>query len=412
VTDVSTVPSDWELRAVESLGSIRGGKRLPKGRSLTELPTPHPYIRVTDMRPGWVDTSNVRYVPDEVAPLIRAYRIFRGDIFISVAGTLGIVGRIPNELSGANLTENADRITSIDCDADYLMYSLLSGPIQREIEAIRTVGAQPKLALGRIKRFRVLIPKSRTEQSRVAGVLRDVDQHIAVLERLICKKQAIKEGMAQRLLTGKTRLPNFKGHWPEVALGTHATGLRGAGLSKALLNPSGRYPCVLYGELFTTYGRRIEDVRSRTNTDSGVRSQAGDVLIPGSTTTVARDLATASALHSQGVLLGGDTNIVRSDKEIDPDWLAYYVTDRLGDRIAEIAQGTTIKHLYVRDLLKCRIVLPSLSEQRAIVAALLDAEADVSTLRRRLGKAREMKQGMMQELLTGHIRLPVTEETA
>jgi type I restriction enzyme S subunit len=169
---------------------------------------------------------------------------------------------------------------------------------------------------------------------------------------------------------------------------------------------------VLYGELFTTYGRRIEDVRSRTNTDSGVRSQAGDVLIPGSTTTVARDLATASALHSQGVLLGGDTNIVRSDKEIDPDWLAYYVTDRLGDRIAEIAQGTTIKHLYVRDLLKCRIVLPSLSEQRAIVAALLDAEADVSTLRRRLGKAREMKQGMMQELLTGHIRLPVTEETA
>src|SRR5690606_31769226 len=96
--------------------------------------TAHPYIRVTDMRIGTVALDDIKYVPDEAYPPITNYRIFKEDLFISVAGTLGVVGKIPDALDGANLTENADRISEIRCDPDYLMYILLSPVIQDVIE--------------------------------------------------------------------------------------------------------------------------------------------------------------------------------------------------------------------------------------------------------------------------------------
>lgn len=114
--------------------------------------TAHPYIRVADMRPGYVDVEGLMYVPDEAYFWIQKYRIYRDDIYISVAGTLGIVGQIPGYLDGANLTENANRITDIKCNIKFLMYWLMSSKIQGLINQTQTLGAQPKLALTRIRK--------------------------------------------------------------------------------------------------------------------------------------------------------------------------------------------------------------------------------------------------------------------
>ena len=142
-TEVGIIPEDWDVKKIEEIGWVTSGKRLPLGSSLVEHPTPHPYIRVTDMRPGTVSLSDIKFVPESVFPAIKRYRIFRDDIFISVAGTLGIVGKVPPELDGANLTENADRITNIRCSQDFLLYILMSSLIQNAVDSIRTVGAQP-----------------------------------------------------------------------------------------------------------------------------------------------------------------------------------------------------------------------------------------------------------------------------
>ena len=112
-TEIGPIPKDWEVKTIDEIGIVKSGKRIPIGKTLVKHETPHPYIRVTDMRYGTVSLSDIKYVPEDVYPLIKNYRIFQNDIFISVAGTLGIVGTIPAELNGANLTENADRITSI-----------------------------------------------------------------------------------------------------------------------------------------------------------------------------------------------------------------------------------------------------------------------------------------------------------
>lgn len=275
-----------------------------------------------------------------------------------------------------------------------------------------TQGGQPNLS-GAIVRSVEIPLQPFEEQRRISETLRDVDDLISSLVRLIAKKRAIKKGMMQELLTGRTRLPGYSVSWSETRLGDVASGGRGAGLSKSSIVASGRNPCLLYGELFTTYSRVIESVKSFTNEVSGVRSVGGEVLLPGSTTTTAEDLATASALLQRGVLLGGDVNIIRPNRhKIDSVWLAYYLTNQLKNQIAEAGQGITIVHLYVRSLLTLEIELPPLPEQIAIGSALQDADAEIEALERRLETTRDIKQGMMQELLTGRTRLPVDEEVA
>ncbi len=196
---------EWEVKTIDQVGFVTSGKRLPLGCSLVEHSTPHPYVRVTDMRPGTVSLSEIKFVSETVFPVIKRYRIFCEDIFISVAGSLGIVGKVPKELDGANLTENANRITNITCSQDFLMHVLMSPLIQNIIDTIQTVGAQPKLALTRIRKFIISLPPF-FEQTAIAAVLSDMDTELTALEQRRNKTQALKQGMMQELLTGKTRL--------------------------------------------------------------------------------------------------------------------------------------------------------------------------------------------------------------
>lgn len=205
-TEVGVIPEDWAAKTIDAVAFVTSGKRLPPGHSLAEHETLHPYIRVSDMRPGTVDRSDIRFVPVEAFPAIGRYRIYKEDIFISVAGTLGIVGKVPPELDGANLTENADRITKITCSQDYLLHVLMSPLIQGTIDSLQTVGAQPKLALTRIRKFVIPLPPTKAEQEGIAVVLSDMDAEIATLEANLAKARQLKQGMMQALLTGRIQL--------------------------------------------------------------------------------------------------------------------------------------------------------------------------------------------------------------
>jgi type I restriction enzyme S subunit len=205
-TEIGSVPQDWDVKPVSSVAFVTSGKRLPAGHSLTDQETPHPYIRVTDMRQGKIVLDDIKYVPVDAFPFITRYRIFTTDIFISVAGTLGVVGKIPRELDGANLTENADRITDIACSQDFLLHVLQSPIVQTAIEQLQTVGAQPKLALERIRKFLIPLPPSRVEQDLIAECLSDMDADLTALESKVAKARQVKQGMMQELLSGRIRL--------------------------------------------------------------------------------------------------------------------------------------------------------------------------------------------------------------
>ena len=137
-TKVGIIPEDWEVKRLGEIADVKGGKRIPKGYTLEDENNGYPYITVSDMYMGGVSASAIKYVPLAVVDKISNYRISKNDIFISVAGTLGIVGIVPEELDGANLTENADKITNIKIEKDYLLYVCMSNIIQKEIKKEKT----------------------------------------------------------------------------------------------------------------------------------------------------------------------------------------------------------------------------------------------------------------------------------
>ncbi|WP_052370468.1 restriction endonuclease subunit S [Chromobacterium haemolyticum] len=204
-SELGEIPAGWTVTTVGDVCEVKGGKRLPKGETLTEENTGYPYIRVTDMYMGGVDTKGILYVPSHIQPSIARYTISKDDIFITVAGTLGIVGIVPAELDGANLTENADKLTSIKIHRDYLFYCLCSEAIQDAIAREATSNAQPKLALTRIREFAIPLPTD-AEQAHIGTILAASDWKLKLLSEKREKFQALKRGLMQKLLTGEWRV--------------------------------------------------------------------------------------------------------------------------------------------------------------------------------------------------------------
>ena len=407
-TEVGVIPEDWKCVTIDKIAQVKGGKRLPAGYALTDVPTTHPYIRVADMRPGGVDLAEIKYVPDGAFPTIQNYRIYESDIFISVAGTLGIVGVIPPQLNGANLTENADRLTDLQCDRDYLKYWLMSSPIQKAIDAIRTVGAQPKLALGRIAKFTIAIPSKRVEQRAIATALSDVDALITALDKLIAKKRAIKTAAMQQLLTGKTRLPGFSGEWETKRLGELGVFLKGSNVNRDEAQ-SGPNPCIRYGELYTVHNEVIREFTSwisRETAEKATKIKKGDVLFAGSGETKEEIGKCASFLGDFEAYAGGDIVILRPTSDVDSIYLGYALNaPAIARQKAARGQGDAVVHISARALSDIVLKLPPVEEQTAIAQVLSDMDAEIAALEARRDKTRAIKQGMMQQLLTGRVRL-------
>ena len=138
---------------IGSFAKVKGGKRLPKGAQLYDEPTEHPYIRVTDMFSDGLNSLHIKYIDQQTHDSISRYTISKNDVYISIAGTIGRVGMVPDTFNGANLTENAAKITDIDSSFSprFLMYFLRSHLGQGQIAAKTGGTSQPKLALYRIE---------------------------------------------------------------------------------------------------------------------------------------------------------------------------------------------------------------------------------------------------------------------
>ena len=170
----------WNEGKIGDFADVKGGKRLPKGKQLTGFPTMHPYIRIRDIgKSKFLQlTSDYEYVDDETQKDISRYIVTKGDILISVVGTIGLIGIVGDTLDGANQTENCDKLTNLNgIDRDFLYYYLVSSLGQGEI-AKGTVGAvQPKLPLKNIQNLTIHYPSLET-QRKISSVLSALDDKI------------------------------------------------------------------------------------------------------------------------------------------------------------------------------------------------------------------------------------------
>jgi len=275
------------------------------------------------------------------------------------------------------------------------------------------VGALPSLNGGQLRSIELLVPEELTEQKRIAAVLQDADDLIVTLERLIAKKQAIKQGMMQQLLTGRTRLPGFTGAWTELAVARHSevkARIGWQGLKTDEYRESGTHRLVGGTEFVDghiNWNRAPFVDKWRYDQDKYIKLRIGDVLLTKDGTI--GKTAFVDALPGPATLNSGVFVIRPVRCAYDPAFLFWMLRSRAFDEfLGRLTAGSTISHLYQRDLVTLVLrVPPSIEEQESISGVLRQAEDEISSLQRRLSKARAIKTGMMQQLLTGRVRLPV-----
>lgn len=182
---------------ISNICDIKGGKRIPLGSTFSNKKTEYPYIRVTDFNNLSINFNSLKYITEEVFNSIKNYTISKDDVYISIAGTIGLVGLVPEELHNKSLTENAAKLVIKDkelVDKKYLMYCMASYDAQEQIkDRIKSLGT-PKLALNRIETIKILLPPI-SEQRKILLEIEKIEVKIATIKKHIAgiatKKQEI-----------------------------------------------------------------------------------------------------------------------------------------------------------------------------------------------------------------------------
>lgn len=301
------------------------------------------------------------------------------------------------------------RPDTVNVTSSFLLYALLSEQVRKNL--LEKVGGS---TVGHAKvddiRFLTVPLPSMEEQRAIAAALSDADEWIARLDRLIAKKRDIKQAAMQQLLTGKTRLPGFKGAWTIATLRDvcgFENGDRGGNYPSKADFTEGGYAFINAGHVRDgKIDKRSLDFITKEKYDSlgGGKFFPGDILF-----------CLRGSLGKFGVV-DGDSGagaiassliIVRPRANVSPRFLvSYFKSDLCKKMIEKWAGGAAQPNLGGQDLARFQIYLPpTFEEQDAIGSAISDTDAEIDQLEAKRDKARSIKQGMMQELLTGRVRL-------
>jgi type I restriction enzyme S subunit len=422
------VPEGWESSTLSKFATIKGGKRVPKGRPFAPRQTEFPYIRVSDFKNGTISFADIRYVFKEDWKKIKRYNISKDDLYISIAGTLGFVGDIPVKLDGALFTENAAKIAIKNpksISKTYLKYYLSSEEPQKHfLHSKGTGGGVPKLALFRIEDTPVVLP-TLIEQQKIAAILTSVDDVIEKTEAQINKLQDLKKGMMQELLTKGIGHTEFKDSpvgripkdWDVVEL-NHLASIR--------------HGFAFFGEYFSTE-RTEYTLLTPGNFHRDGHLYFGDntkyftgeipedfVLNNGDVLVVMTDLTKEMTILGNSVVLNTDRTVLHNQRigklqilkqmksRISSSYLnlilnSFYVKNH----VKNTATGTTVRHTSPTKILEPLIPLPPFAEQEDIVRVLESIQNDLVLSEEKKEAVQLLKKALMQDLLTGKVRVNV-----
>lgn len=334
-----------------------------------------------------------------------------GSLIMSIAATVGIpvITGVPTCIHDGFVA-----LENLKADQRFLLY-LLKASESRLREAGQS-GSQMNVNTDIVRGLAVRIPEDRKEQRHIAEALWDLDDQIITFERLIAKKQAVKHGMMQQLLTGKTRLSGFSGVWEHRRVIDVGGVLAGKALNVRAsggLRPYLRTKNVLDGVI------DIEDVLYMPMTDpefERFRIEPGDVLLnEGQSLELVGRCSIYSGEFGAPCAMQNQLLRFRAHAETCPRFAAHLFrySQRTGVFSAISTQTTSVAHIGSSRFSNLRLLWPTdRLEQAAIAEVLSDIDVEIIAYEARLNKALSLKQGMMQQLLTGRTRLPVKESAA
>ena len=208
-SELGLIPEGWEVVNIGKIAKVKGGKRLPKGKVILDNKTNHPYIRVKDMNDSGLEISDIKFIDDETYQSIKRYTISSEDIYISIAGTIGRVGYIPKDFSGANLTENAAKICEINFINQKLLLNFLHSELGQSQIKSKVVGtSQQKLALFRIEEILLVIPPINI-QEKIIDFFSDCYKKIDNLKEKNINLRKTRDLLLPRLISGEIDVENL-----------------------------------------------------------------------------------------------------------------------------------------------------------------------------------------------------------
>jgi len=406
-TKIGFIPKEWECEeigdkidllsgfAFESENYAKEGIRLLRGANIKR--------GNTDWSPEITQFWN-----SKVNGLDR-YILKDGDLVIAMDGSL--VGRSyallrKNDLP-ALLLQRIARIRSSKLHIGFLKEYIASPFFVGYCDSVKTVTAIPHISSRDIKKFKIAIPPF-PEQQKIARILTTWDKGIEKTEQLIKKKQQLKKGLMQQLLTGKKRIPGFNPKWRKIKLENLGEFSKGSGISKSELVETG-IPCVRYGEIYTTHEVLIKKFNSfidKATASLSKKLAKGDILFAGSGETVEEIGKCVAFIGSEKAYVGGDIIIFRPNPQVDSLFLSYLLnSDDVNKQKSSMGKGHSVVHIYPSDLKKIEVKIPEVREQIIIGEILLKAGNEIELYKQRLSNFTYQKKGLMQKLLTGQVRV-------
>ncbi len=427
-SEVGVIPKEWHVQPLAQLARVRSGVAKNANIRVSDPIRVH-YLRVANVQDGFLNLAEMSEIVIERSDLKR-FSVLSGDVLMNEGGDRDKLGRGCVWSGEFSPCVHQNHVFVVRCtqqlSPQYLtdwtrttvakQYFVNAGSQTTNLASIN------KTALGQLP---VLLPPTKAEQEVIAEALSDAEALIESLEQLVAKKRQIKQGAMQELLTGKKRLPGFETNkdyeqtevgvlpteWSLTVLGTLVDGSRGVRygiVQPGKYDAKGRY--MVRGQDYSKgWVSPSEIFRVSTTVEeryANARIHVGDILI----TIVGASTGTVAVVPKwlDGANLTQTTaRIAINEAKANSTYCAHVLSSWYGSRqVQNYIKGGAQPGLNCHDIEKFTVPLPPIkAEQNAIAAILSDMDDEIAALEAKLAKARSIKQGMMQELLTGRIRL-------
>ena len=398
-SEVGVIPEDWDIRTLGSLTSLMTNGFVGKATSAyTDSVDGVIYIQGYNVEENSFNLDGIKRVSKSFHEKNQKSCLQVGDLLTIQTGDIGVTTVVPPSLVGANCHALViSRLFKNIANPYFFCYYFNSKYGRAAFKEIETGSTMKHLNVGDMIRIFVPLPPL-PEQHAIAAALSDADGLLGALETLFAKKRAIKQAAMQQLLTGKTRLPGFEGEWETKRLGDIAS-IRNQKVIPSNLEPD--LPCVELEHIGQGDGRLLKYSTAKYSTSYKYCFFVGDILF-GRLRSYLRKFWLADR---NGICTTEIWPLMVKEKEAVSGFLLAIVQSDQFIEIANISYGTHMPRADWDVVSNLEMLIPGIEEQHAIATVLSDMDAEILALEYRREKTIAIKEGMMQQLLTGKIRL-------
>ncbi len=416
-TEIGLIPADWKVGLLKDKVIKVGSGITPRGGEKIYKSEGRPFIRSQNVGWGELRLDDIAYIDENTHKTFDSTEIQKDDVLLNITGaSIGRSAIADERVVKGNVNQHVCiiRTKQNELNPYYLNYLLLSRIGQDQIDSFQSGGNRQGLNLGQIKIFNIPIPPTTTEQAKIAQVLSDIDTLLALQENLSAKKRNIKTGIMQLFLSGNKRLPGFKGLWEVKKLSSVSWFQEGPGVRASQFTQSGikllNGTNIWKGKLLLDSTNRYISIEEANGPYSHFLIDPGDIVIASSGITIDKFEEKVSFVSKEHLPLCMNTSTIRfkiRNNSFDSKFLYYFLMSKqFKDQIGTKATGSAQLNFGPSHLEMVEIFMPKdKKEQTAIATILSDIDAEIEMIEGNLNKLKFIKQGMMQLLLRGKIRL-------